>query len=134
MQAKFIDDVLTEGGNEMCANALLSIQDLTLHGKVFVSPFRRTILSACHLLKGHPNKSSLTLVLSPGATEHFGYKNVLMQHADALKRFCAEMGQQFGLAFDTTFLDAHQDQRLWFLELITDNEVRSQLQQIARAT
>ena len=107
MQAKFIDDVLTEEGTEMCANALPSIQDLTLHGKVFVSPFRRTIQSACHLLKNHPNKSNLTLILSPGATEHFGFKNVLMQHAEALKRFCANMSEQFGLAFDTTFLDTH---------------------------
>ena len=127
MQAKFIDDVLTDEGKEMAANTLPSIQDLTLHGKVFVSPFRRTIQTACHLLKNHPSKASLTLVLQPSAAEHFGFKNVILLHAEALKRFCAEMTEQFGLAFDTTFLDSYQDQRLWFLELITEPEVRSQL-------
>ena len=91
MQAQFIDDVLSQAGEGMCSNAYQNIEDLTLHSKVFVSPFRRTIQSACHLLKNHPNKSSLTLIVSPGATEHLGFKNMTLQHAEALKAFCANM-------------------------------------------
>ena len=107
MQAKFIDDYLTESGKEMCQNALSSIEDLTLHRKVFVSPFRRTIESACNLLKTHPDKASFILVLTPGPLEHLGYKNVLMLHAEALKKFCGEMSAQHGLSFDTTFLEQY---------------------------
>ena len=91
----------------MCVNNMTSIQDLTLHRKVFVSPFRRTILSACHLLKNHPEKASMTLILTPGPLEHLGYKNVLMLHAEALKRFCGEMNAQHGLVFNTAFLDSY---------------------------
>lgn len=133
MQAKFIDDQLSAAGHEMCAKAYESIQDLKLHGNVFVSPFRRTIQSACNLLKNHPNKAELTLVLKPGAAEHLGFKNVFLLHADALKRYCARMTEQYGLTIDTTFVDQYQDPKLWFLELITDEAVKSQLQQIARS-
>ena len=62
----------------------------------------------------------MTLVLVPGAAEHLGYKNVLMLHAEGLRRFCAEMTAEYGLNFDTTFLESYSDQRWWFLEIISD--------------
>ena len=43
------------------------------------------------------------------------------------------MTQEHGLAIDASFLDQYQDPKLWFLELITDTETRSQLQAMARA-
>lgn len=108
----------------MCTDSLQSILDLKLHAKVFVSPFRRTIQSACHLLKNHPAKQSLTLVLDVGPAEHISSKNVTLLHADALKRLCNELSNEHGIAIDTTFLDSFSDPRWWFLELIPDLEVR----------
>ena len=116
----------------MCTDSLQSILDLKLHAKIFVSPFRRTIQSACHLLKNHPAKQFLTLVLDVGLAEHLSYKNVTMLHADALKRLCNDLSNEHSITIDTSFLDSFNDPRWWFLELIPDQEVRDQLQEIAR--
>ena len=108
----------------MCTDSLPSILDLDLHAKVFVSPFRRTIQSACYLLKNHPAKQSLVLVLDIGPAEHFSYKNVTMLNSDALQKLCNELSNEHGLSIDTSFPDSFDDPRWWFLELIPDQEVR----------
>ena len=56
-----------------------------------------------------------------------------MLHAEALRRYCAQMTEQYGLAIDTAFVDQYQDPKLWFLELISETSVRTQLQDIARS-
>ena len=62
----------------------------------------------------------MTLCLSVGPLEHIGYKNTLLLHGVALKKFCGEMSQEYGIAIDTTFLENFIDQRWWFLEVIPD--------------
>ena len=46
MQAKFIDDYVTESGKEVFIESAEQLQAVKIHDIVFVSPFRRTIQSA----------------------------------------------------------------------------------------
>jgi len=73
----------------MCAARLPEIADIKVHRKVFVSPYRRTLRSACELFKNYPSKEELTLVVDPACMEHIGCKNTLLLHNTALKRHCA---------------------------------------------
>ena len=95
-----------------------------------MSPCRRTIQTACALLKDHPNKANLTLILTPGALEHVGFKNILMLHADALRAYCLKMEEEFGLNFNTAFLLRYGNPRWWFLDYVPNLEVRSALKAI----
>ena len=63
LNAQAIDDQLMADGAALCAERLQEIIDVKLHSKVFVSPFHRKIVSACKLLKDHPRKSELRLVI-----------------------------------------------------------------------
>ena len=52
-------------------------------------------------------------------------------HAEALRNFCNQMTEEFGLTFDTSFLEAYNDQRWWFFENIPDETLRNKFMQIA---
>lgn len=114
----------------MCADNLPKLSQLKLHRKVFVSPFRRTIQSACHLLKDHPDKENMTLYLTVGPLEHLGFKNTLLLHGVALKKFCNEMSERFGVSIDCSFLGDYTDQKWWFLEMIPNAETRAEIKEI----
>ena len=45
--------------------AVDQIIEAKIHPKIFVSPFRRTIQTACIMLENHPDKDKLTLIVEP---------------------------------------------------------------------
>ena len=131
LSPQFIDDQLTEEGIAKSAQVLETIIDLKIHNKVFVSPFRRTLVSACELLKGHPRKSELSLVIDPMCMEHLGHKNLFLLHMRAMRRFCGKLEAQYGLRIDCSFLESFEDPNLWFLDMIPDQQVRNTIKEIA---
>ena len=110
------------------------LAEAKLHSRVFVSPFRRTLQTACELLKDHPEKDRLTLVIDVGAMEHLGCKNAMLLHPAALKKFCGELTSQYGLNIDcTSFLQTFEDKEWWFFEMIPDLELRAEIFKIVQA-
>ena len=67
------------------------IIELKLHPKIFVSPFRRTIQTACLMLENHPLKDKVTLFLDPIFKEKMSNQNTMMVTARALQKYCQEM-------------------------------------------
>ena len=65
MQPKYTDSLLTPEGMKQVEMAYTQIMEPKLHPKIFVSPFRRTIQTACLMLKNRPDKAKLTLFLDP---------------------------------------------------------------------
>ena len=84
-----------------------------------MSPLRRTIETACHALKDHPDKNDLILCVTPLARERMQWLNTLLVSAEELQDFCKEMSQLTGLKIDLSFLDAKNyklNGAVWFLE------------------
>ena len=67
LEPHFVDPILSPYGIELCEQ--LQVDWDQIHHVVYVSPFRRTLLTACHILKTHKNKEKLRLVLEPLARE-----------------------------------------------------------------
>ena len=102
-----MDSCLTPLGISDSESALSSILDIEFCNIVIVSPLRRTILTACHLLKNHPRKSELTLKIEPLAKEGMSQWNTLLVSGSALKKFCGELSAELGLTIDTSFLERY---------------------------
>ena len=111
---------------------LAEVIDIKLHSKVFVSPYRRTIRSACELLKNHPKKAQLCVVLDPAAMEHLGNKNAMLLHAEAMRKFCKQLSCEYGITIDCSFLDSFADPDLWFLDIVPEAQLRNKLKEIAK--
>ena len=130
MVAKFVDSVLTADGIEGSEKALPSLDGLNLSKTILVSPLRRTIETACHLLKGHPRKSEFTLKIEPTARELMTAGNVMLCTASYLRKFCANLASEFGLKIDTTSLDKYENQDYWYLEDFLNKEETTTLQKV----
>ena len=68
--AKYRDWGLADVGIEECEKASDIAKSLTIH-TVFVSPLIRSIQTAYHLFKDHPNFDSIKFVIVPKAREEF---------------------------------------------------------------
>ena len=135
MAAEYIDAKLSEKGCTQCAARFSEIAGAKLHGRVFVSPFRRTLQTACELLKDHPEKERLTLIVDAGAMEHLGCKNAMLLHPAALSKFCSELTRQYGLKIDcSSFLQDFEDKEWWFFEMVPDLELRAEIFKIVHAS
>jgi phosphohistidine phosphatase SixA len=64
---------LTPEGVAKCKNAQASLLEYDLDPFVLCSPYRRTIETAVHMLKEHPEKEKFTIVLCPEARERVSY-------------------------------------------------------------
>ena len=80
-----MDSRLTDSGIKMAEDGLNQIVNEKLHPIVFVSPLRRTVETACNMLKHHPLKNDLTLLLCPIAKEKMSYQNTFLSSGNELK-------------------------------------------------
>ena len=78
MVPQYVDAVLSDKGVTGSEQALTSLEGLNFSNIILVSPLRRTIQTACHLLKDHPRKKDFTLKLEPMARELMTYSNVML--------------------------------------------------------
>ena len=77
MVPKYVDAVLSDKGVAGSEQASTSLE-VNFSNIILVSPLRRTIQTACHLLKDHPRKKEFTLKLEPLARELMTYSNVML--------------------------------------------------------
>ena len=84
LEPHFVDPVLSPYGVELCEQLKVDLDKI--HHVVYVSPFRRTLLTACHILKTHKNKEKLILVLEPLAREQMIHANTMMLKGQALRK------------------------------------------------
>jgi broad specificity phosphatase PhoE len=61
--------LLSENGIQQAQETKKLLNQIKLHNFIFVSPHRRTILTAVHSLATHPQKGEFVLKLFPWAKE-----------------------------------------------------------------
>lgn len=99
--------MLSPYGVELCEQLKIDLDEI--HHVIYVSPFRRTLLTACHILKMHKKKDKLKLVLEPLIREQMLHSNTMLLRGEALRKMCNELSSVFGLQIDCSFLDAFVD-------------------------
>ena len=124
LEPEYVDPELSAHGIQICE--AFNQQSLEgIHNTVFVSPFMRTIHTACHVLKSFKGKEKLRLVLEPLAREQTLVHNTMLSRAQFLRARCAEWAQEFGLIIDCSFLDDEGvNQEHWQIPML-ENKARA---------
>lgn len=89
-----------------------------------MSPHRRTIQTAVHMLKSHPHKKDMTFVLLPIAKECLHTSNDLaIDHKDLLK-LTDQITNDYGFKFDFSPFDSFKELGLdtWYMQVMTNRE------------
>jgi hypothetical protein len=101
--------------------------------KVFVSPHRRTIETAVHILSSHPKKSEITFILLPLAKENLHTSSDLPVPFAELQAFTASLHSQHGFTFDFSLFAPFSDQPdSWHFQIVTNEAKKKHLMQEVR--
>lgn len=97
--------------------------------KIFVSPHRRTILTAALMLETHPRKEEFSIILLPIAKEHFISAGDIAIDFAELQEFTEYISASFGLKFDFSQFEQYRAQGLdtWYYQVITNKARRDEL-------
>ena len=96
--------------------------------KVFVSPHRRTIETAVHMLSSHPQKSQITFILLPLAKESLHTSSDLPVPFAELQAFTASIHSLHGFSFDFSLFAPFSAQLdSWHFQIVANEGKKSHL-------
>jgi len=125
LKPELIDSLLTQEGLKQCAEKVSELSAHDFDDTVYVSPLRRTIQTACLLVKDHPNRANLKIKLDPLIKENMSYQNTFLAQKTPLIQFCEQMCSENGVSIDTSSLESYGE--FWFWESHPNKEIAKKL-------
>jgi len=126
-RGELLDARLTEKGIQECTNEQPFLNHQNLHPTILCSPLRRTIETACHMLRSHPKKAEMTLRLTPHLKETTCSADTCPVGAEELADFCGEMTRESGIRIEYGCDSLKRDD--WCCDILTDKVYAARLRE-----
>ena len=89
-------------------------------------------MTACYMFDTYPNKDKLSLVVLPLAKEFLNnFNDIPIDFNPELKVYLDSLTKQFEISFDLSFFDSYENPSLWYIEILTDEELKKSIKQLA---